>query len=130
MGGWICLSGGVLPVRLAGVLVLQFLMGLLAALIQMADTRLAMAVIPAMGRNHFFAIYSTLGNVTLGLAPIGWGLLIDAVGARSPVWLGLTWNRYTIFFAAAALAFAVTLALARRLHEPRRRAWRTCCAKS
>jgi MFS family permease len=118
LGGWICLSGGVLPVRLVSVLVLQFLMGLLAALIQMANTRLVMAIIPAMGRNHFFAIYSTLSNVTLGLAPIGWGLLIDAVGARSPVWLGVAWNRYTIFFAAAALAFAVTLALARRLHEP------------
>jgi MFS family permease len=118
LGGWICLSGGVLPVKLGSVLVLQFLMGLLAALIQMAITRLAMAVIPVMGRNHFFAIYSTIGNVTLGLAPIGWGLLIDAVGARSPVWLGLAWNRFTVFFAAAAVAFLVTLALARRLHEP------------
>ena len=107
-----------MPVKLVSVLVLQFLMGLLAALIQMANTRLAMAVIPVMGRNHFFAIYSTVGNVTLGLAPIGWGLLIDAVGARSPVWLELAWNRYTVFFAAAALAFTVTLALARRLHEP------------
>jgi MFS family permease len=118
LAGWICLSGGVFPVRLVSVLVLQFLMGLLAALIQMAYTRLAMAVIPVMGRNHFFAIYSTIGNVTLGLAPIGWGLLIDAVGARSPVWLGLAWNRYTVFFAAAAVAYTVTLAFARRLHEP------------
>ena len=64
--GWICLSGGVFPVKLVSVLVLQFLMGLLAAVIQMAITRLAMAVIPVMGRNHFFAIYSTIGNVTLG----------------------------------------------------------------
>lgn len=118
LGGWICLSGGVLPVRLLSVLVLQFLMGLLAALIQMSNTRLAMAVIPVMGRNHFFAIYSTVGNVTLGLAPIGWGLLIDAVGARTPLWLGVVWNRYTVFFAAAALAYTITLALARRLHEP------------
>ena len=118
LGGWMCLSGGVLPVRLGSVLVLQFLMGLLAWVIQMAITRLAMAVIPVMGRNHFFAIYSTVGNVTLGLAPIGWGLLIDAVGSRSPVWLGLAWNRYTIFFAAAALAYVVALGLARRLHEP------------
>jgi MFS family permease len=100
------------------VLALQFLMGLLAALIQMATTRLAMAIIPVMGRNHFFAIYSTIGNVTLGLAPIGWGLLIDAIGTRSPMWLGVAWNRYSVFFAAAALAFTVTLALARRLHEP------------
>jgi MFS family permease len=118
LAGWIALSGGVFPVRLSIVLLLQFMMGLLAALIQMANTRLAMAVIPVMGRNHFFAIYSTVGNVTLGVAPIAWGLLIDAVGARSPVWLGLAWNRYTVFFAAAALAYTVALTLARRLHEP------------
>ena len=100
------------------VLLLQFMMGLLAALIQMANTRLAMAIIPVMGRNHFFAIYSTLGNVTLGLAPIAWGLLIDAVGHHSTNWLGITWNRYTVFFAAAAFSFTITLALARWLHEP------------
>jgi len=71
-------------------------MGLLAALVQMSNTRLAMAIVPVMGRNHFFAIYSVVNNVTLGLAPIGWGLLIDAVGTRSPIWLGLAWNRFTI----------------------------------
>jgi MFS family permease len=118
LGGWMTLSGGMVPVRLSLVLLLQFLMGLLAALAQMANTRLAMAVIPAMGRNHFFAIYSVVGNVTLGLAPIGWGLLIDAVGAHSPVWLGLAWNHYTVFFGATALVFLVTLWFAGRLHEP------------
>ena len=118
LSGWVSLSGGVFPVKLSIILLLQFLMGLLAALIQMANTRLAMAIIPVMGRNHFFAIYSTIGNVTLGLAPIGWGLLIDAVGSHSPIWLGLAWNRYSVFFAATALAFTVTLTLARRLHEP------------
>jgi MFS family permease len=118
LAGWMALSGGVFPVQLSIVLLLQFMMGLLAALIQMAITRLAMAIIPVMGRNHFFAIYSTVGNVTLGLAPIAWGLLIDAVGADSPIWLGLAWNRYTVFFAAAALAFTISLTLAQRLHEP------------
>jgi uncharacterized membrane protein len=93
-------------------------MGLLAALVQMANTRLAMVVIPVMGRHHFFAIYSVVGNVILGLAPIGWGLLIDAVGAHSWNWLGLAWNRYTVFFAATAFIFVITLILARCLHEP------------
>jgi MFS family permease len=116
--GWICLAGGVWPVKLSIVVVLQVCMGLLAALVSMSNTRLAMAIIPAMGRNHFFAIYSVVGNVTLGLAPIGWGLLIDAVGARSPVWLGLAWTRYTIFFAAVAVLYLITLCLARRLDEP------------
>jgi MFS family permease len=118
MAGWTCLSGGIFVVNLSRVVLLQFLMGLLAALVQMSNTRLAMAIIPVMGRNHFFAIYSVILNVTLGLAPIAWGLLIDAVGARSPVWLGLSWNRFTIFFAAAGLTHVVTLLLARRLEEP------------
>jgi len=93
-------------------------MGLLAALVNMANLRLAMAVVPAMGRNHFFAIYSVVNNVVLGLAPIGWGVLIDAVGSRAPLWLGLEWNRYTVFFAATVVMFSITLAISRRLDEP------------
>jgi MFS family permease len=78
-----------------------------------------MAIVPPMGRNHFFAIYSVVTNVTLGLAPIAWGVLIDAVGESKPAWLGLEWNRYTVFFALAAVAFAATFVLARRLDEPK-----------
>jgi hypothetical protein len=44
--------------------------------------------------------------------------MIDAIGPRAPRWLGMEWNRYTIFFAATALAVGGTLALARRLDEP------------
>jgi MFS family permease len=115
---WVCLSGKALLLTLPILLALQFFMGLLAALVQMSNTRLAMAIIPVMGRNHFFAVYSVVNNVTLGIAPIAWGLLIDAVGSRSPQWLGLAWNRFTIFFAAAALAYLISLFLVRRLHEP------------
>lgn len=118
LAGWTALAGGVFDAKLSLVVLLQVLMGLLAALVAMANTRLAMAVIPVMGRNHFFAIYSVLGNVTLGLAPIGWGLLIDAVGTHSATWLGISWNRYTVFFVAAGLAFVVALLLARRIDEP------------
>ena len=117
--GWVLLAGGVIPASLTVVLGLTFFMGLLAALANMANNRLVMAIVPAMGRNHFFAIYSVVTNVTLGLAPIAWGVLIDAVGENKPAWLGLEWNRYTLFFALAAAAFAVTLALARRLDEPK-----------
>jgi MFS family permease len=118
MAGWLALAGRVFPAQLGIVLGLQFLMGLLAALVNMSNTRLAMAVVPVMGRNHFFAMYSVLSNVTLGLAPVGWGMLIDAVGRHHPFWLGLEWNRYAVFFAAAGVAFLVTLILARQLEEP------------
>lgn len=117
--GWLLLSGGVVRGGLGWLLGLQFLMGLLAALVQMANTRLAMAVIPVMGRDHFFALYSVVSNVTLGLAPIGWGLFIDAIGPRTWRWLGVEWNRYSLFYAAVGLAFVGLWFLARRLVEPR-----------
>lgn len=116
--GWTVLAGRMFPTGIVVVLIMQFIMGLLGALVSMANTRLAMAVVPVMGRNHFFAIYSVVTNVTLGLSPIAWGVLIDTLGSRSPVWLGLEWNRYAIFFSGAAAAFGVALLLARRLEEP------------
>ena len=119
LAGWMTLAGGVFATSLVALLGLQFFMGLLAAFVNMANNRLAMAIVPAMGRNHFFAIYSVVANVTLGLAPIAWGLLIDAVGTRAPRWLGLEWNRFTVFFAGAAVAFVVMLAMVRRLDEPK-----------
>jgi hypothetical protein len=88
-------------------------------MVNIACNRLAMAIIPAMGRNHFFALYSVFANVTLGLAPIAWGLLIDAVGARHAQYLGLNWNQYTIFFTLVMLAFSCGLMLAGKLHEPK-----------
>ena len=118
LGGWMLLAGGVLSVGLALIVGLQFMMGLFAALVQMANTRLAMAVIPAMGRNHFLAIYSVVSNLALGLAPVLWGLLIDAVGPRHGRWAGLDWNRYSIFFAATQAVMVVTLCLASLLEEP------------
>ncbi len=93
-------------------------MGLFAALVAMSNTRLAMATVPVMGRNHFFAIFSVFGNLSLGLAPILWGVLIDGIGPRQIRWLGADWNRYSIFFAASACVMGVTVALARRLVEP------------
>lgn len=117
--GWLLLAGRVLPANLTVLLPLQLVMGLLLALVNMSTTRLAMAVVPVMGRNHFFALYSVLANVTLGLAPVGWGLLIDALGAHEWHLLGLDWNRYTIFFAATAGVFALTLWFTHSLEEPK-----------
>jgi MFS family permease len=116
--GWVLLAGRVLEVRLSNVMPLLVLIGMLTAFVQMSNTRLAMAIVPVMGRNHFFAIYSVVGNVVLGLAPICWGLAIDAWGRRAPVHFGVEWNKYALFFALAGIFFLVTLVLARRLKEP------------
>jgi MFS family permease len=119
LGGWVALAGGALPMNSWTVLSLQLAMGTLAAITNTAFNRLAMVIVPEMGRNHFFALYSVLANVSLGLAPVAWGVLIDAIGPRQFHGAGLTWNRYAIFFATVAVMFLVTLILSRRLHEPK-----------
>lgn len=117
--GWVALAGGVWEVQLSAILVLQLLMGLFATLMAVATNRLAMATIPAMGRSHFFVIYSVIANVILGLAPVAWGLVIDLIGDRHFLFAGVDWNRYSIFFALVLLVFLVAFALVRRLHEPK-----------
>ena len=119
LGGWGALAGGALRPALGLILALQFLMGLLAAAVSMANNKLAMGIVPAMGRNHFFAIFSVISNVTLGLAPIAWGLVIDAVGDHAPLFLGLEWNRFTVYFGGAAVAYAVLLGIVQQLDEPK-----------
>jgi uncharacterized membrane protein YhaH (DUF805 family) len=77
-----------------------------------------MAIVPKMGRSHFFALYSVVANIAVGISPVLWGLCIDAVGAREGMFLGIEWNRYTVFFAGVFVSLGATLVLARRLHEP------------
>jgi len=117
--GWIALAGKATSANTALLLTLHFLMGLCGSMCGMANVRLAMAIMPPMGRSHFFALFSVVASLTLGLAPVLWGLLIDAVGARHFEALGLEWNRYALFFAGVLLASLVALALGRRLEEPK-----------
>jgi hypothetical protein len=56
--------------------------------------------------------------VSLGLAPIAWGVLIDAVGRRQFATGHFEWNRYAVFFALVVLVFLVAVVLSRRLIEP------------
>ena len=78
-----------------------------------------MAIVPPLGRNHFFAFYSVFASVASGLAPIAWGLLIDAVGSRHGDFLGLIWNRYTVFYGATAAVMVLAFMLARWIDEPK-----------
>lgn len=128
--GWLLVAGGVLPASLGIVLVLQFLMGLLAALVNLANNKLAMGVVPAMGRNHFFAIYSVVANVTLGLSPIVWGLLIDVIGdAPRSGWAcgGIATRSFSAGrpWRSASCSPSCSDSTSRKP-----RAWNPCCGKS
>jgi MFS family permease len=82
-----------------------------------ANSRLMMATMPAMGRNHFFALFIVITNVGWGLAPILWGLLIDLVNGHEFTSGAIAWNRYSIYFASALLLAVVTLIYTHFLHE-------------
>ncbi len=117
--GWALVAGGVLPRSIGPAAALAFLVGLCNALFSIANNRLAMGIVPAMGRNHFFALFAVVWQLTLGISPILWGILLDAVGSRTLTSLGFEWNRFSVFFVLAMAAFAYTFMLTRRLDEPR-----------
>lgn len=116
--GWVLVAGEVISLRIWTVLVLQFLMGFGASSFNMANVRLAMVISPEMGRTHFFALFAVVANLTLGLAPVLWGLLIDAFGRVNTEWHSFAFNRYSLFYMGAGALFAVTLFMSRALDEP------------
>lgn len=117
--GWWLVAGGALKTTAALAVPLMMLLGLVNALFSAANNRLAMEIVPRLGRNHFFALFMVVWQSTLGLSPVLWGLLLDAVGARQGFLLGFAWNRYSLYFALVSVAFVVAFWLCQRLEEPR-----------
>jgi len=117
-GGWFFMAAGVWATRIPLVLGFIVPLGLLNALHSAANNRLAMAIVPRMGRNHFFALFMVVWQVTLGLSPVLWGLLIDTVGGFHTRFLGLDWNRYSLFFALVMVSFVAAFRASLRLEEP------------
>jgi len=119
MLGWVSMSAGLLHASMPMVLLLMFAMGLGASAVNLAITRLAMATIPETGRSHYFAVYSVVGSVVLGLSPILWGALVDLLGQRPPpITFGMAWQPYALLFASFGVCFLVTCVAAWRVHEP------------
>ncbi len=117
-GGWFLMAAGVWTPRIPLVLGFIVPLGLLNALHSAANNRLAMAIVPRMGRNHFFALFMVVWQVTLGLSPVFWGLLIDTVGGFQARTLGLEWNRYSLFFGLVMVTFLGAFKASLRLEEP------------
>jgi MFS family permease len=115
---WALVAGGMFKLNLNLIVALQFLMGFAMSTFNMSNVRLAMITSPVMGRTHFFALFSVVANVTLGLAPVVWGLVIDSFYNLNYRVGDLTLNRYSIFYLACLILFAVTVALMRRVEEP------------
>ena len=117
--GWWLIAAGIAPAANAMVLPLVVCVGLVNAVFSAANTRLAMQLAPPLGRDHFFALFMVVWQLTLGLSPVLWGLLLDGVGAWSTSAWGADWNRFSVYFALVTFAFAASFWQCRRLEEHR-----------
>ncbi|MGH8046151.1 MAG: hypothetical protein ACREKL_02800, partial [Chthoniobacterales bacterium] len=82
---------------------LNFLTGLAAANFNVANTRIMMATMPEMGRNHFFALFTVITSLGLGAAPVMWGITLDAIGTYEVATGWFTWRRHSIYFVVLLL---------------------------
>lgn len=117
--GWFVQAAGVVKPRFGLALFLLFMLGLANAVFLSATNRLAMLTAPKMGRSHFFALFSVVLNLTLGMAPVLWGLVLDAIGGWHARLAGLDWNRYSLFFLLVLAAYGASLVTILRLKEDR-----------
>jgi MFS family permease len=115
--GWLLLAGGLLPAWSSVVGALNFLGGIAGAMFGVASTRIVMGSVPVMGRNHFFALFAVLSGLALGLTPMVWGAVLDALRSFDVVVSGFHINRYTIYFSAILLLALWVRWLSSRLHE-------------
>ena len=115
--GWFFLAAGLLPGWPALVAGLNFFGGLAGAIFGVANTRIMMGSVPAMGRNHFFALFTVVSGLGLGGAPMVWGAMLDTLGTLDVVLGVVTVNRYSVYFAALVVLAWLALRLIPGLHE-------------
>ncbi|MCS7009375.1 MAG: MFS transporter, partial [Chthoniobacterales bacterium] len=95
---------------------INFLWGATGSNFNVAMVRASMLVIPEMGRNHFFALYTVLSSLAFGVSPIFWGLALDFAGSHLSS-IGVPIHRHTFFFVAASICTLLCLPLLPKISE-------------
>jgi hypothetical protein len=116
---WCSVAARVVPFNLATILLVQVTAGIGISLFNLANMRLVMATVPAMGRSHFFALYTVVTSLVSGVLPIFWGILLDALAGWGGPWSRWQWNQYSLLYSALVVIMAVALVLRNRLSEAR-----------
>jgi MFS family permease len=123
LAGWAALAGGLVPAHIAALLIpgLFFGYGVATGNFNIANLRLTMSTMPPTGRNHFFAYYTVITSLSLGFAPILWGLLIDALThgdrLRVPTMAGFHLGPFAVYFLSLFVCALVALLAVGRLRE-------------
>jgi hypothetical protein len=114
---WVVFTSGVVPPHYLLVGINYLILGVAGGLFSIANTRIAMDTMPIMGRNHFFALFTVFASLSLGLAPIFWGVFLDALGRHEFTIGFFQVNRYSTYFVLLALLGIITFFLAKPLVE-------------
>jgi MFS family permease len=117
IAGWFLLAAGLWPVTGWLVGLLNFTGGLAGAVFGVANTRIVMGSVPVMGRNHFFALFTVVSSLGLGVAPVLWGGMLDALRSREITVGWVTLDHYALYFASLVLLALFDRLLVRHLHE-------------
>lgn len=117
-GGWGAIAAGWLPFTWWTVIFQQLSWAVCFALFSLANVRLLMATVPAMGRSHFFAIHSVLTSLVAGCAPLVWGGVIDGLLRWGLPGEGGSWTAYSVVYGLVLLCVAWSSWLLRGIEEP------------
>lgn len=117
--GWAGMAGGLIPALAWIVALLNFSLGVATANFAVANAHLSMAIMPVMGRNHFFALYTVITSLATGLSPVFWGVAIDAMHGTEGRLFGAAINYYSAYFAVSAAIMAATFLAVNMLCEAR-----------
>lgn len=98
--GWLLVSATVIPCSIILVAMLNFCSGFATGAFNLANAHISMSLMPEMGRNHFFALFSVITNLGLGAAPIFWGFSLDMLDGFEAVTGAFHWRRHSIYFLA------------------------------
>lgn len=96
---------------------LYALTGLANSAFNIANVRLTMATMPKMGRNHFFALFTVISSLGLGLTPIVWGLVLDGLEHFHTTFLGMEWDEFALYYSLLGVLCVVTFFCASLVHE-------------
>ncbi|MFQ3671389.1 MAG: MFS transporter [Verrucomicrobiia bacterium] len=115
--GWGLVGAGILPFVWPVILWQALTWSLGFAMFMIANTRLAMAIVPAMGRSHFFAVFSVAHSLVGGFFPIVWGLVLDTMEGVTVEVVGVELNRFSLLYPLVGCIMVAGWAALKPVHE-------------
>lgn len=117
--GWLLVAAKILPFNWPMLFWQQFTAGVCFPLFNTANTRMAMMLTPSDERSHFLAMFNVVKSLTLGGAPILWGLLIDRMMTWQGTYIGAWhWNAYSVFYTGLVFIVLIAFLFRMRLDDP------------